>query len=194
MNADPVANNVLVEALASSLRRGGNSLADVPGLLERVLAEESWRHFVTRRGEPVDHERFSEFVTTPPLKGLGATDELIDRIAEPSKYPRLARQLREVRKVGRGKRTDLRPSGKSPLGHGSHDTSYQAERLAREAPEEYAAVERGERTLHAAAIRAGIRKRCISIQIDSAESAAQSLRKHMSPDTRRALVKLLMDD
>ena len=59
MSNEATANNVLVEALGSSLRSGGHALADAPELLKKLLAEQAWRDFVTRRGEHVTHGRFA---------------------------------------------------------------------------------------------------------------------------------------
>src|SRR5690606_16491771 len=166
--------------LGSSLRYGGNALEAVPDLLKKLLAEEAWREFVTQRGELVQHERFADFVTTPPLKGLGASMELIDRIVGTSD-PDLLRMLREAKKVGQGHRSDLSLPCES---QGSDDsgTHYFADRLAREAPDEYEAVKRGEKTIHAAAVAAGIRKRRISIRLDDPVSAIRSIRNNASPE------------
>lgn len=70
----------VINALSGSLDRGKNGLASVPGLLQQVLTEDKWRHFVTARDEEVRHDDFRDFVTTPPLRGLGATEELIRRL------------------------------------------------------------------------------------------------------------------
>jgi len=166
----------------------------VPGLLKRVLIEDAWREFVTRRGESVHHERFSSFVTMPPLGGLGADDSLIDRIIGTGD-PELLRLLREARKgqPGRPSKGTEKPVDSMGFSYGE-DSSQTADRLAREAPEEYEAVRRGEKTIHAAAISAGIRRRRIPVRLDSPESANETLRKHMPPDTRRALARLLMND
>ena len=190
MADDLRANALINDSLGSALRSGDHALGTVPALLKKALGGETWRDFVTKRGEPVHHERFEAFVIAKPLRGLGADMALIDRLAG-TNDPDLLRLLREAKKIGQGKR---RPNGESPRSHGGQDTDYQAERLAAEAPSEYEAVKRGDQTIHAAAVSAGIRKRRIPIRLDSAESAAQSLRKHMPPDTRRALARLLLDD
>jgi hypothetical protein len=52
-------------------------------------------------------------------------------------------------------------------------------------------VRRGEKTVHAAAVDAGTRKRQVSVRVDSAESADRTLRKHMSPEVLAELVRLL---
>lgn len=189
------ANAALVEALGSALREGDHGLRTVPALLARVLREESWRAFVTQRGEAVEHERFADFVTTPPLKGLGASMDLIDRIVGTSD-PDLLRLLREAKSVGRGSAGRGRPSighvdSTSPNGSA---TDYAAARLAEQAPDEYEAVKRGEKTIHGAAVAAGIRKRRVPVRLDDPASAARTLRKHMAPDDLKALARLLLDE
>ena len=158
-----------------------------------ILAEESWRDFETKRGEHVTHDRFVDFVTARPLRGLGASMDLIIRIIG-TEDPDLLRMLRDALKSARGHRTDLEPGVDSTLSSKGEDVALTAERLAREAPEEYAAVLRGERTIHAAAVRAGIRRRRVPIRLDNAESAAETLRKHMTRDQLQALIKLLTED
>ena len=178
----------LVDALSSALDRGSHGLENVPGLLKRILAEDLWREFETARGERVVHDRFESFVTAPPLRGLGATMDLITRIVGTAD-PELLAMLREAQRIGRGvgSRSDSERLN-------TDDAAYQIERLARDAPEEYAAVLRGDRSISAAAVRAGIRNKRMSIRIDSAESAAETLRKHMPPEQLTLLRKLLKED
>lgn len=179
--SNPKANAVLVDALGSALRRGDNALGAIPGLLKRILAEEAWREFITQRGEMVQHERFADFVTTPPLRGLGASMDLIDRIVGTSD-PDLLRMLREAKKgkPGRPKKGEEKAMESIGISRGTAD--HEADRLAREAPEEYEAVRRGEKTIHAAAVAAGIRPRRISIRLDDPASAVRSIRNNATPE------------
>lgn len=193
VSPSPRANNVLVESLSSALSRGEHSLGTVPGLLKRLLSEDAWRDFDTRRGERVHHDRWHSFVVTPPLRGLGATEELIDRIVGTDDVD-LLRLLRDAKKVGPGTRSDLSPGADSTPGGKGEDSSLTVQRLAIEAPDEYEAVRRGERSINAAAIRAGIRKHRVPVRLDSAESAAQTLRKHMTRETRVRLAELLTQE
>lgn len=187
-------NAVLIDALASSLRRGGNALEDVPGLLEKVIDEESWREFVTQRGELVQHDRFSDFVREKPLRGLGASDELIDRIVgTKAANAEVRRKLRETRKGSGGRpRADEKSLDSNGVEQGE-DSGYTADRLARNAPDEYEAVKRGEKTINAAAVAAGIRPHRISVRLDRPESIARSLRQHMKPDDVVTLARLLQE-
>ncbi|MFF4779393.1 hypothetical protein ACFY05_41920 [Microtetraspora fusca] len=178
-------NAFLVDALGSSMRSGDHGLKTVPGLLRKILSERSWREFITQRGLHVRHERFVDFVQAPPLKGLGATMELIDRIVGRDD-PELLALLRDAKRVGRGHRRD---SDSESLD--SETAAYTATRLAAVAPDELAAVQRGEKSIHAAALAAGIRRRRVPVRLDSAESAAKTLRAHMEPDELQKLARLL---
>jgi hypothetical protein len=185
----PQANNVLVETLGSSLQRGGNALADVPGLLKRLLVEDAWRTFTTRRGELVEHERFAGFVAAPPLRGLGATVDLIKRIVEDDKatLDLLDQALQNPSHVHADvNNINVRPQGTS------RDQALR--KLREDAPELHADVLAGNVSPHAAMVKAGYRPRTGTVRYDDPESAARSLRKHMPADTRRALAKLLLDD
>lgn len=81
VEADPLrARGSDVAALVDTLRRGGSALESVPHQIKQILRDETWRHFVTRLGKEVCHERFADFVTTPPLAGLGADVPLVRRL------------------------------------------------------------------------------------------------------------------
>lgn len=191
---DPKANNVLVETLGTSLRYGGSALSDVPDLLKRVLREDAWRQFVTRRGEHVQHERFSGFVTTPPLKGLGADIDLVRRVvaADKEALDLLDRALQNPAHV----HTDVnninvsRPQGTS--------RTQALRRLRKEADsgnvraaELHADVLANRVSAHAAMVDAGFRPKTVSIPVSRPERVAAYLRKHMPREALARLVELL---
>lgn len=189
-------NAILVEALESSLRSGGNALSAVPGLLKRILAEEAWREFVTQRGELVRYERFIDFVTTPPLKGLGASIELIRRIVadDPEALDLLDRAVKAGSR--QGERTDIvnnvndvtvtRPQGNS--------RERALRKLRKDAPELHAEVIAGRLSTHAAMVKAGFRPKTVSIRLDDPASAIRTLRAKASPEFIAELRKLLDED
>ncbi|MFD5798636.1 hypothetical protein ACFWIO_34920 [Streptomyces diastatochromogenes] len=187
----PKANAVLVQALGSGIRSTGNGLADLPALLRRVMEEEAWRAFVTPLGQLVEHERFIDFVTTPPTAGLGATVELMKKIVADDP---VAADLLDQALVGRGgERTDLvdnmhevvRPSG----------TSKEAglRRLRKDRPDLHAEVLAGTLSTHAAMVKAGFRQRKISVPLTTAADAAKAIRRNMDPEQVKELAKLLAD-
>lgn len=194
--SEQLRGNALVnDALGSALRRGGDALGTVPALLKRALKDGTWREFVTKRDEHIQHERFADFVTARPLAGLGADMALIDRIVG-TDDPDLLRMLHEANKgkPGRPRAGAEKSVDSTDISDGGARSDLTAERLARDAPDEYAAVQRGEKSINAAAISAGIRRRRVPVRLDSAESAAETLRKHMPPEARRRLAELLKED
>lgn len=185
-----IANGHVVESLGSAARRGGSGLETTPALLRRVLEDEAWRQFTTQRGEVVQPRSFREFVTTPPLKGLGVDMDLIERIVG-TDDPDLLRLLREAQAGQGGRpRRDETPLESNGVSQGE-SSSYTAARLARDHPEQYAAVKAGDLTLHAAAVLAGIRPRRFSVSAADPVSVARSLRRNMEPEVVAKLVEEL---
>jgi len=182
------ANANLVDSLGSATRHGGAALSDAPVLLRRVLEEKAWREFVTQRGDRVEHRTFSAFVSTAPLKGLGVDMELIERIVGTGD-PELLRLIRDAQRVGSGNPKPLESNG---LQRGQA-SGYTADRLAHEAPDQYAAVKSGDLSINAAAVMAGIRPRRISVRLDRPASIAQTLRRHLTPEQVAELRDLLND-
>ena len=207
MTANPKANAALVEALGSALREGEHGLKTGPALLVRVLREESWRSFVTQRGDQVEHRRFEHFVTTPPLKGLGANmrliEKLIDSLEEPDERAQAQNLLDEALQRAHG--GDRRSEGSDfkldniqlERGMGAPSgTSREAglRRLRKDRPDLHAEVLAGRLSTHAAMLNAGFRKRKVSIPVASPAAAAKALRRNLEPDQIKELVKLLADD
>ncbi|MBL3670653.1 hypothetical protein JL475_32730 [Streptomyces sp. M2CJ-2] len=185
------ANAVLVEALGSSLRRGGNALEDVPALVKRVLREEAWREYVTPRGEVIQHDRFADFITTPPTAGLGASVDLVRRIVLPDPE---ALDLLDQAIVGRqGERTDL-VSNRNEVPRPVGTTKAAALRkLRKDKPELHADVLAGRLSAHAAMIQAGFRPKTVSVPVDRPETVARTLRKNLAPEDLAELVRLLSE-
>lgn len=192
MTGSPRANAALVDALGSALRSGDHGLKTVPALLKRVLQEESWREFVTQRGDVVRYERFADFVVTPPLKGIGASVALVRRVVADDL---VAVDLLNQALSGRqGARTDLvdnihevpRPDGTSKAA--------ALRRLRKDAPELHAEVLAGHLSAHAAMLQAGFRKRTISVPVEDPGATARALRKHLSSAAIADLVRILAEE
>lgn len=195
MTTNHQANAALVEALGSALREGEHGLTTAPKLLLRILREQSWREFVTQRGEQVRHARFERFVTMPPLKGLGSSTRLITKIVDAidDEAERVeARDLLDQALAGRqGERTDLgnivtevsRPEGNSQ--------AKALRRLRKDRPDLHDEVLAGRLTAHAAMIQAGFRRKTVSVPVDRPEAVANTLRKNLSPEHLSRLIRLL---
>lgn len=188
----PKANAVLVQALGSGIRSTGNGLADLPALLRRVMEEEAWREFVTPLGKFVRHERFIDFVTTPPTAGLGATVELMKKIV--SDDPITADLLDQAIQRGPGRPQEtLDNIQDSPAASG---TSREAglRRLRKDRPDLHAEVLAGGLSTHAAMVKAGFRRKVVSVPVDKPENTARALRRSMGPEEVAQLARLLSDD
>ena len=193
----PKANAVLVDALGSSLRYGGSALNQVPDLVKRIIREEAWREFVTQRGELVRHDRFVDFVTTPPLKGLGATMNLLKRICadDPEALDLIDQAMQQEhggdRRSGGFKRDNV--TLETPRRQAGNSKDYALRKLRKDAPELHAEVLARRLSPHAAMVKAGFRPKTFTVRRDP-ESAARTLRKHMSPDDLRTLARLLLEE
>ncbi|WP_405186530.1 hypothetical protein OG582_21095 [Streptomyces anulatus] len=181
----------LIDALSSTVDRGGHGLKHTPALLRRVLDEEAWREFETVRGEVVHHTDFVDFVTTPPLKGLGATVDLVRRIVADDTVA--LDLLDQVLQGGQGTRSDLVPNSNEVRPTGTTQAA-ALRRLRKDAPELHARVLAGELSAHAAMVQAGFRARTISVPVSKPESAARALRKNLKPEELVHLIKLLSEE
>jgi hypothetical protein len=165
-------------------------LDNAPELLRRVLTDESWRSFVTQRGELVEYERFGDFVTTPPLKGLGTTVRLVQRVVadDPVAVDLLDRALQAKPGGDRSKVDNVTPA--QPDGNAR---AAALRRLRKDAPELHADVLAGRLSAHAAMVQAGFRHRTISVPVDDAEAVARALRKHLPSDALAKVARMLSD-
>lgn len=189
---DPLrGNGHVVDSLGHALRSGEHGLSTVPGLLKRVLVEGSWREFVTQRGEHVEHQRFAEFVATQPLRGLGATVRLVQKVVDAIEdlaeratvQDLLDRALQNPASVHAGNNIPGRPEGTSK------DKALR--RLRKDAPDLHAEVLAGRLTAHAAMVQAGFRRPTFTVRADSAESIAATLRRHIDPAVLANVIRLI---
>lgn len=184
-------NGNLVDSLGNAVRHGGTALGTVPGLLRRVLETGAWREFVTQRGDHVPHARFADFVTTPPLKGLGATMDLIERVVadDPVTLDLLDRAMQ--RPSHRPTTVDnINGSGDGLERPAGTSKDHALRKLRKDAPELHAKVLANEMTAHAAMIQAGFRPRTATVRLDNAQSMARVLRK-VEPPVLAELLRLL---
>jgi hypothetical protein len=181
----------LVEALSSSLTHGGTALGTVPKALRRLLegeeGEEPWREFTTSRGEHVAYDRFADFVTTPPLKGLGSDVALIERIvAEDDVATKL---LRKALKEKPGPKSSHNNVMRTKQGN---DRSYALQRLEHDAPELHAEVLAGRLSAHGAMVKAGYRPKTVSVPVTRPDAVARALLKYMSAEDISKLIATLL--
>lgn len=189
VEADPLrARGSDVAALVDTLRRGGSALESVPHQIKQILRDETWRHFVTRLGKEVRHERFADFVTTPPLAGLGANPDLVERVIKDD--PEALQMFRDAMKEKPGRKSRDVITRKTPTGT---SRSYALQRLKRDAPTLHAEVLAGRLSAHAAMVKAGFRPPTFTVRADSPQSVAATLRRRLPPDVLAEVARLLRE-
>jgi hypothetical protein len=183
----------MVDALASAVRGGSESLGQVPGLLCRVIEEGAWRNFTTALGKEVSHARLSDFITKPPLDGLGASVDLVRKIIadDPRALDLLDRELQNPAYLHDVNNVNVsRPQGNSKA-RALRKLRTEADRGNEQAAELHADVLAERLSAHAAMIQAGFRPKMISVPISKPERVAAYLRKHMPRESLLRLVELL---
>lgn len=190
----------MIDDLGGMLASGDTTLAVVPSMFKRIMAEDAWLHFKTKFGNEVVYERtpadFQRFVETPPLDGLGTTlKHLRQLIAGDTIAIGLYEEL--VPTLPQGARTDLDPNllytiQQVPTPPSGTSADATMRRLRKHHPDLHERVMSGELSANAAAIEAGWRKRPLTISNpDDVDSIARTLRKHLDAQQLDDLVQRL---
>lgn len=151
----------LVEGLTEAIRDGENGLKHVPGLIRAVLQEEAWRERQIRTKKIVKFERFIDFITAPPLEGLGEDPAAIKRLIHDDAETLAAFEAAIVdghggdRKSEKAKIKGDNVTLDSERGNGK---AYTLRRLAKDRPDLFEKVKENKLTANQAAIEAGFRK------------------------------------
>lgn len=194
--------DTVVDALGKAMLDGKAGLSSVPGLVLRVIDEELWRErVIVRTGEVVRFDRFSDFVSTPPLEGLGADLATLKRMCADN--PRVLDALDQVSVAGPGNVTGnnqytVEQSGIDNNIHNSKDresptgTSREAalRKLRKDRPDLHQRVLNEELTPHAAMIEAGFRKKTMTLPTGIEDLAATLVRK-LTPEQVQQLISYL---
>lgn len=181
-------SNQMTESLAHALFEGEHGLNNAPLLIKRIIEEGHWRkRYIDRLKKVVEFESFVDFVTSDPLPGLGANTSLLRRICADNLAARDALETALAGKPGN-------PTGANQYTQRGNDVihiissvkrdlaGYRLLALKRHHPEQHKRVIAGEITVHQACVKAGIFPRRVSVNLQSPESAAQTLIKHTDPD------------
>lgn len=118
-------SGTLAMNLGASIREGAHGLDEVPRLLKSVLKYETWRkRIIEQTGQTIEFERFEDFVTTPPLEGLGIDIETIRRVcADDAETLDLLDKALQSEPGNRGKASSskkARPAQGAPHNGGGH--------------------------------------------------------------------------
>lgn len=192
MSANPLAvSGQVVADLRHMLRSGTSNLSAVPSLVVEVITNDLWRERVEpKTGEVVRFRSFTEFVTTPPLAGLGADVATLERICHEDADA--LRLLHEVTAQPDGVHAPSIISGTATDRQHGTTRAYTITRLATERPDLYERVKAGGLSANAAAIEAGFRRPSMTVPTD-VPGLARALRRRLSTDDLAALVVALKE-
>ena len=148
------------EGLRFSLRGGLLGLESLPRMIRKILQRGYWRERMLDDGTMVRNASFKDYITNPPLEGLGADPVMIKRLLwqQPRTLAMFERAMVGKQGVHRPRRKPTgEPNNVSPIQHGNSQ-AYTLRRLQRTRPDLLLKVEKGELSAHAAAKEAGFRK------------------------------------
>lgn len=189
----PRYNWMYVNHTECALRAGQGRLENVPGLLKIVLREECWREYLRPNGggRMVHFDSFHDFVTHED--GLGTTVDMLKRVcAGDTEVLDLLDQTMQQpnHRPTTESRDNVTTSDPNERGN---STAGALRRLRKDAPELHARVLDGELSAHAAMLKAGLRKRTISVRPEEPESTVRALRKHCTPEQRQEIARKLTE-
>lgn len=180
--------DVMVKQLSSQLFHGGNLLKDLPRTLKAVLGENQWgtpmwpERVNGDTGEVISFDRFEDFVAASPTKGIGSTMRMLKDICrdDPVVLDMIDQAVQRPHGGDRVKRLN------QPLDHEEDDkqdrSTRHLRRLRKDRPDLHEKVLAGEMTVSEAAVKAGFYPDRVSIRLDCAASAIDTIGKKASPE------------
>jgi hypothetical protein len=184
----------VVSLLRSFVAKGEYGLSEVPALLRQVIDGDLWRdRVIAQTGELAHFNRFTDFVHTPPLAGLGADMDTLRRLCADDTTARDALDRVTKAESRQGERVDLLDNVQE-VERLTAPTGNRADRalrkLRKDRPDLHAQVLAGEMSPNAAMVEAGFRRRSITVPAD-VEGHATAIRRHYSAQDVALLVKIL---
>ena len=168
-----------------SLRSGVSDIETTRSGLRRILDDDNeWRRVVVRGRVRAEYgpDEFERFLTTPVMRGLGTSVEVVRRMIgdDLDLVDRLDAKLQKPTGVNNGN-TQPRPVG---------NTQERSLRTLRsKAPAIHARVIAGELSPHAGMIEAGFRHPTFTVPADDVDRAVAAMLKRYTPDEIRAALR-----
>lgn len=187
-------NHTLIQGLQDTIEDGKEGLGGVPKYIRKVIREKAWEIRVVRQtGQIIEFDTFTEFVEAHPPGGLNTSVDMLKRMCQ--KDPEALRMLRKATtgKHGGDRRSEeaQNKSVNHTVGQRGDSVGYILSRLKRDGEEELARkVVSEEMSAHAAAIKAGYRKRRFSVYAHRPEKAADKLLDEYGLDGLREIMKI----
>jgi len=194
MNPEKRADD-LVEMLSSTIH-WAQDLTLVPGILKDIITEDVWRVRRPRKmpGREFHYRTFAEFVEDHPPQGLGCDVRTLQNVCrDDAEAHNLLMDLLNPAAMSHQEAGHLGGRGNKAVritnSFDRSDTApYTIRRLKRDRPELAEQVIRGELSPNAAAIKAGFRKKTITVPLD-VDRAARALLKHFTADEIEQIIE-----
>jgi hypothetical protein len=186
---------LVVREVISSTASGADVMSALPGLVRRLLDEEAWRKFTPiGGGDPVRHDTFTSFITSPPPKGLGGRSAQLVALcgADAPTRSRVERLLKGEIEPARPHGTNRHSARERTTLSSSETSERHIARLKRDDPDLAVKVVNGELSAYAAARAKGWKPP--RIQVTTPDRTAMHLRKHMTTDQLQELARLLAEE
>jgi hypothetical protein len=179
-----VASERFVEALRASLTYGGQALAEIPDLVEHIIAEGIWkRRPANYRDATVLHFTvWADFVRAEAPAGLEQDPVYVAKLCRGTPAEAALASL----DGHQGQRTDLVSNGNEVSRPVGQTRAYAYRRLKADRADLYARVTAGELTPHAAMVEAGFRRRTLTVPDDPAGAWAALIRRFGAEAMRAA--------
>jgi hypothetical protein len=184
----------VVRGLQQGLIHGGHTLKAIPETVRLLVDKGIWRERVEpQTGQVVTFYSFEEFVTAPPLEGLGSDIRQLKHLCRDDPGALDAIDRATVGGHGGDRKSEQIKSNNVTLEEAlkpqtGNANTYALRKLRKDRPDLHKQVLAEEKTPHAAMVEAGFRQRTLTIPKDL-EGAARRLAKHFDPDELCAAMK-----
>lgn len=185
-----------IKILSRLLHNTDIDLEHIPALIVRVVDEEMWsERVIEQTGEIVRFDSFVEFVTTPPLAGLGTTIDTLKKLCVGDKraIDAIDRALQQSKKPSNHD-TNESDESESQEENLRNTFNYELRKLRTESPDIHRRVLDGEISAYAGMIEAGFKQRRLPYYPDDPTKTAQLLLKNMSREDIQVLIQYLLNE
>lgn len=185
MNA--IENEQLCSQCAQAFMHGSNRLGSVPGLIKGIIQTEAWRERKVQTGRIIKLKSFRDLIVLPPLEGWG---EDLARIEAVIRHDTEVLPMWQKAIAEQGKRNDFCDNITEVKRETGTSRAYTLSRLKSQHSKLFEEVKAGKLSANEAAIKAGFRKKTITVE-PTVDGFAKAIQKQLSADECRALKKIL---
>lgn len=177
---------IVVQCLNQAIVSGEGGIAEVPGLVTRVIDAGLWAERIEpNSGWSFSFETFEEFVEAKPPGGLYVSMRMLKNLCRDDRQA-----LAKIEQVTQRPRGGDRPTKVDNIHLDGTSAMRGLRRLRTQRPDLHQRVLDSELSVHAAMIEAGFRKPKMTVPVDSPEAAIRALlRRFTADDLREALDK-----